>query len=111
MSDFSEFNPPQLEELVAFEPYLRARFVPALNGKFFRFKGVRASPDLVEDEWLFYDELFDIDVRCTQPDRCAPYIRRATLSEKDAHIRQIDPATRQLNANLRQVFAATRRKK
>lgn len=113
MGPFHEFSPPQVGELVCFEDSLRDRFVPALRGTVFVFEKVQVSASLDEDEWIFIDMVGSIRIECTNFGHAWSLIRRATLSEKDAYFRQINPATRKLNENLKGVFAPLpiRRKK
>ena len=106
LPDFTESDPPDPGELVAFLPELRAQFESPLRGTFFRFLKVQHDAAYIEDVWIAYDEIHD--TRVTLPPGVWHLIRRTTLSERDRYSRQLDPAVRQRDANLRQVFAPSR---
>lgn len=103
--DFNEFSPPQVGELVVLSAELRSYYDPPLQGRFFRFKQIKFNHDAQLDEWYFEDPLYRqvVIVRFG-----FNLIRRATLSEKDAYSRRLDPAVQRLNQNLHSVFAPRR---
>jgi hypothetical protein len=101
----TEFTPPAAGELVCFEKQLRDLFDPPLCGTVFRFERVARSESTGRTEWLLYDELNNMNIACSNLNNAWSFIRKATISEKDAHSRRLDPTARRRDANLARTFS------